>query len=296
MKLFWFWADKELLNIHVTNRWVTRIYALESTMQISKSCLLITVGLANISLQAQTLTRDNGAPVGDDHNSITAGDNGSVLLQDVHFIQKLQRSARERIPERVVHARGTVTHGEFVASDNFSDLTVSALVIDRGKVVSARFSTVIQSKGSPKILRDPRGFATTFYTEQGNWGLYGKVLSPEKLSKFDYNGLDATKVWLNVPDQKVGTMTLNRVPDNLFLDTEQSAFSPSHLIPGIEPSEGCLLQDCLFAYSDTPLYRFGANLSQLPINQPLIPLNNHNHNGVNINAAQTHDDVNYEPS
>ncbi len=76
-------------------------------MQMSKSFLLITVGLASTSLQAQTLTRDNGAPVGDNQNSITAGENGSVLLQDVHLIQKLQRFARERIPERVVHARGT---------------------------------------------------------------------------------------------------------------------------------------------------------------------------------------------
>ncbi|MCA2442032.1 MULTISPECIES: catalase, partial [Vibrio] len=90
-------------------------------MQMSKSFLLITVGLASTSLQAQTLTRDNGAPVGDNQNSITAGENGSVLLQDVHLIQKLQRFARERIPERVVHARGTGAHGEFVASGDFSD-------------------------------------------------------------------------------------------------------------------------------------------------------------------------------
>ncbi len=138
-------------------------------MQMSKSFLLITVGLASTSLQAQTLTRDNGAPVGDNQNSITAGENGSVLLQDVHLIQKLQRFARERIPERVVHARGTGAHGEFVASGDFSDLTVSAPFTNKGKVtpVFVRFSTVIHSKGSPETLRDPRGFATKFYTELG---------------------------------------------------------------------------------------------------------------------------------
>lgn len=136
-------------------------------MQMSKSFLLITVGLASVSLQAQTLTRDNGAPVGDNQNSITAGENGSVLLQDVHLIQKLQRFARERIPERVVHARGTGAHGEFIASGDFSDLTVAAPFKDKGKVtpVFVRFSTVIHSKGSPETLRDPRGFATKFYTE-----------------------------------------------------------------------------------------------------------------------------------
>ncbi|MCV5388938.1 catalase, partial [Escherichia coli] len=108
----------------------------------------MTVGLASTSLQAQTLTRDNGAPVGDNQNSITAGENGSVLLQDVHLIQKLQRFARERIPERVVHARGTGAHGEFVASGDFSDLTVSAPFTEKGKVtpVFVRFSTVIHSK------------------------------------------------------------------------------------------------------------------------------------------------------
>ena len=147
-------------------------------MQMSKSFLLITVGLASTSLQAQTLTRDNGAPVGDNQNSITAGENGSVLLQDVHLIQKLQRFARERIPERVVHARGTGAHGEFVASGDFSDLTVSAPFTNKGKVtpVFVRFSTVIHSKGSPETLRDPRGFATKFYTEQGNWDLVGNNL------------------------------------------------------------------------------------------------------------------------
>ena len=123
-----------------------------------------------------------------------------------------------------------------------------------------------------------------------------KVLSPEALRKLDYNGLDATKVWLNVPDQKVGTMTLNRLPENFFLDTEQSAFSPSNLIPGIEPSEDRLLQGRLFAYSDTQLYRLGANLFQLPVNRPLTPVSNHNQNGFSNNASLTNGDVNYEPS
>lgn len=122
-------------------------------MQMSKSFLLITVGLASTSLQAQTLTRDNGAPVGDNQNSITAGENGSVLLQDVHLIQKLQRFARERIPERVVHARGTGAHGEFVASGDFSDLTVSAPFTEKGKVTPV-FVRFFDRYSLKRIARD----------------------------------------------------------------------------------------------------------------------------------------------
>lgn len=127
------------------------------------------------------------------------------------------------------------------------------------------------------------------------WDLYVQVLTPEQLSKLDYNGLDATKVWLDVPEKKVGTMTLNKVPDNFFLETEQSAFAPSNLIPGIEPSEDRLLQGRLFAYADTQLYRLGANLFQLPINRPLVEVNSHNQEGAS-NSAQTASDINYQPS
>ncbi|PKG55250.1 catalase [Shewanella sp. GutDb-MelDb] len=395
-----------------------------------KSCLVLSMSLA-FSVQAETLTRDNGAPVGDNQNSITAGSNGSVLLQDVQLIQKLQRFARERIPERVVHARGTGVHGEFVASDDLSGLTQAALFSEKGKVtpVFVRFSTVIHSKGSPETLRDPRGFATRFYSEQGNWDLVGnnlpvffirdaikfpdmvhslkpspitniqdpnryfdffshegtatnmltwvytnlgtpssyrkmdgwgvhaykfinddnqvkyvkfhwksqqgveglrpaevtqmqgknfnhltddlyseigkgnfpkwdlkvKVLSPEDLSKFDYNPLDATKMWLDVPETTVGTMTLNRVPGNFFQETEQAAFAPSNLIPGIEPSEDKLLQGRIFSYADTQLYRLGANLSQLPINQTRVKVANHNQDGA-LNYGHTTSDINYQPS
>ncbi|ACA87662.1 catalase [Shewanella woodyi] len=395
-----------------------------------KSCLVLSMSLA-FSVQAETLTRDNGAPVGDNQNSITAGSNGSVLLQDVQLIQKLQRFARERIPERVVHARGTGVHGEFVASTDLSGLTQAAPFAEKGKVtpVFVRFSTVIHSKGSPETLRDPRGFATRFYSDQGNWDLVGnnlpvffirdaikfpdmvhslkpspvtnlqdpnrffdffshegtatnmltwvytnlgtpssyrkmdgfgvhaykfindenqvkyvkfhwksqqgveglrpnevtkiqgqnfnhltddlyseinkgnypkwdlkvKVLSPSDLNKFDYNPLDATKMWQDVPETTVGTMTLNRVPGNFFQETEQAAFAPSNLIPGIEPSEDKLLQGRIFSYADTQLYRLGANLSHLPINQAKVTVANHNQEGAG-NYGHTSSDVNYQPS
>ncbi|MBL4680250.1 MAG: catalase [Pseudomonadales bacterium] len=386
------------------------------------------MGTANADVKQ--LTRDNGAPVGDNQNSYTAGEHGSVLLQDVQLIQKLQRFARERIPERVVHARGTGVHGEFVASKDISDLT-KATVFTKGEVtpVFVRFSTVIHSKGSPETLRDPRGFATKFYTDEGNWDLVGnnlpvffirdaikfpdmvhslkpspvtnrqdpnrffdffshvpesthmltwlfsdfgipanlrqtdgwgvhaykfidaqgdvsyvkfhwktkqgiknltpkqaskiqakdfshatndmyeniaagnypkwdlliKVLKPSEFANLVYNPLDATKMWLDIKETKVGTMTLNRMPTNFFQDTEQSAFSPANLVPGIEPSEDRLLQGRVFSYSDTQMYRLGANHQQLPINRTHVAVNNWNQDGAGNQGKQT-SDVNYQPS
>ncbi len=399
-------------------------------MSFKASIVAVSLALA-FSAQASTITKDNGAYVGDNQNSITAGENGSVLLQDVHLIQKLQRFARERIPERVVHARGTGAHGVFVSSGDFSELTIADPFEGAGKEtpVFVRFSTVVHSKGSPESLRDPRGFATKFYTDEGNWDLvkkkkkkifirdaikfpdmvhslkpspvtnlqdpnrffdffshnpsathmlaqlysnlgtpasyremdgfgvhaykwindqgdvkyvkfhwqsqqginslrptelakvqgedfnhltsdlykeiedgnfpkwdlYVKVLSPNELVELDYNGLDATKIWLDVPETKVGTMTLNKVPNNFFQESEQSAFAPSNLISGIEPSEDRLLQGRVFSYADTQLYRLGANLSQLPINAAKSNISNYNQDGLG-NQGNTRSDINYEPS
>jgi catalase len=387
--------------------------------------------MASFSLSAQTLTKDNGAAVGDNQNSLTAGANGSVLLQDVHLIQKLQRFARERIPERVVHARGTGAHGEFVLTKAIPELTQASLFAEAGKKtpVFVRFSTVIHGNHSPETLRDPRGFATKFYTDQGNWDLVGnnlpvffirdaikfpdmvhslkpspvdnlqdpnrvfdfmsndpasthmltqvysdlgtpasyremdgfgvhaykfinaqgevryvkfnwrsqqgirsldqaqvskvqsmdfnhltrdlykeinagnypkwdlhiQILTPEQLDDFSFNPLDATKIWPGVPEMKVGTMTLNRMPANFFQETEQAAFAPANLVPGIEPSEDRLLQGRIFSYSDTQLYRLGANHQQLPINRPLVEVVSHNQDGA-MNYGNRTSNVNYEPS
>ncbi|CAA0090774.1 Catalase [BD1-7 clade bacterium] len=398
-----------------------------------KTISLISAGVlaTTMQLHAETLTRDNGAPVGDNQNSKTAGAGGGVLLDDVHLIQKLQRFARERIPERVVHARGTGAHGEFVSSGDFSNLTSASFLnhADKKTPVFVRFSTVVHGKGSPETLRDPRGFATKFYTDEGNWDLVGnnlpvffirdaikfpdmvhslkpspvtnvqdpnrffdffshepgatnmltwvysdrgtpasyrkmdgfgvhaykmvnpqgqvryvkfqwksqqgietltaknaaktqgmdfnnltndlyqainagdhpkwdlyvKVLKPEQLDDFSFNPLDATKIWPKVPEQKLGTMTLNRVPDNFFQASELSAFSPANLVTGIEPSEDRLLQGRMFAYSDTQLYRLGANHQQLPINRARATVANHNQDGA-MNMGDSTSDVNYEPS
>ena len=379
---------------------------------------------------ADTLTRDNGAAVGDNQNSQTAGANGPVMLQDVQLLQKLQRFDRERIPERVVHARGTGVHGEFVASSNISELS-KARVFASGThtPVFVRFSAVVHGNHSPETLRDPRGFATKFYTADGNWDLVGnnfptffirdaikfpdmvhafkpdprtnldddsrrfdffshvpeatrtltqlysdegtpasyrymdgngvhayklvnakgdvhyvkfhwksvqglknldpaqvvqtqgkdyahlthdlvgaidkgdfpkwdlyiQVLKPEDLAKFAFDPLDATKIWPDVPEQKIGQMVLNKNVDNFFQETEQVAMSPANVVPGIEPSEDRLLQGRVFAYADTQMYRLGANGMNLPINRPLVAVNNGNQDGA-LNSGHTTTGVNYEPS
>lgn len=380
--------------------------------------------------QAATLTQDNGAPVGNNQNSQTAGPNGPTLLQDIQLIQKLQRFDRERIPERVVHARGVGAHGVFVASEGLGDLS-RAKVFAKGEQtpVFVRFSTVIGSRGAPETDRDPRGFATKFYTSEGNWDmvgnnlpvffirdaikfpdmvhslkpdpytnvqdpnrifdffshipeathmltrvfsnygtpanyremdgssvhalklvdqkgrytyakftwksrqgvhnlrpselpiqqgktvshatedfyeainnknfpawdLYVQLIKPEDLDKFEFNPLDPTKVWTGVPERKIGTMTLNRLPDNFFEATEQVAMAPGNLVPGIEASEDRLLQGRLFSYLDTQMHRVGTNFQSLPINRPLVPVVNNNQDGA-ANASGRKGSVNYEPS
>lgn len=379
---------------------------------------------------ASTLTRDNGAAVGDNQNSQTAGPNGPVLLQDVQLVQKLQRFDRERIPERVVHPRGAGAYGVFEASADISALSRAKVFAKGSKTpVFVRFSTVIHGQHSPETLRDPRGFATKFYTTEGNWDLVGnnlpvffirdaikfpdmvhslkpapdtnlqdpnrffdffahqpeathmltrlytdygipkgyqymdgnsvhawklvnaqgryvyvkfhwasrqgqhnltmqqaaamqaqdfnhasreliraikhqqypqwdlfiQVMQPEDMAKLDFNPLDATKIWPGIAEQKIGTMTLNRLPANVFQETEQSAFAPSNLVPGIEPSEDRLLQGRMFAYADTQLHRVGTNGLQLPVNRPLAKVDNNNQDGA-MNSAQRQGPVNYEPS
>jgi catalase len=402
----------------------------KSAVRLFNGVIVATCVALSSSSYAAQLTRDNGSPVGDNQNSQTAGPVGPVLLQDSQLIEKLQRFDRERIPERVVHARGTGAFGEFVPSTDISNLTAAKVFTPGTKTpVFVRFSTVMGYRGSPEQARDPRGFAVKFYTTQGNWDLVGinlpiffirdaikfpdfvhankpgavtgvqdpnlafdffahtpeatsmltrlysnegmpdsyrrmdgfgvhafklvneqgkvtyvkfhwqsaqgmhgirpqdipgsigadwnlmtndlygalkrgdypkwdlylQVLDPSDLDKFDYNPLDDTKIWAGIPERKIGTMTLNRVPDNYFEATEESAFAPSRLVPGIEPSEDRMLQGRLFSYADTQMYRLGANFNQLPINRPHVSVTNNNQDGA-MNSGERKGEVNYEPS
>ncbi len=157
------------------------------------------------------LTTESGAPVADNQNSQTAGVDGPVLLQDQHLIEKLARFNRERIPERIVHARGSGAHGHFELTSDVSRWTRARFLSEVGKrtEVFVRFSTVAGSRGAPEAVRDPRGFAVKFYTEDGNYDLTGNntpiffIRDPLKFPDF-------------IHSQKPDPYTNRQEPDNVW--------------------------------------------------------------------------------
>ena len=384
-------------------------------------------------MKEKHLTTNQGVPVTNNQNSLTVGERGPVLLQDVNLIEKLAHFDRERIPERVVHARGAGAHGYFQLYKSMAKYTCAKFLQDSKKKtpVFVRFSTVVGSKGSADTLRDPRGFAVKFYTEEGNYDLVGNnlpvffirdamkfpdmvhafkpspdtnigadsrfwdfiSLTPEsthmimwllsdrgtvksyrKMEGFGVNTykwvnaegkavyvkyhwkpkagietidrheaarlagedpdvatrdlydtiasgqkvewelnvqvmkiadelkqtfdpLDPTKVWPEdkFPLMPVGKMVLERNPENFFAETEQAAFCPATLVPGIEFSADKLLQGRTFSYNDTQRHRLGPNYLQLPINRPIVPVDNNQRDG-SMQAGSFSGPVNYEPN
>ncbi len=157
------------------------------------------------------LTTESGAPVADNQNSQTAGPDGPVLLQDQHLIEKLAQFNRERIPERIVHARGSGAHGHVEVTADVSRWTRARFLSEVGKTteVFVRFSTVAGSRGAPEAVRDPRGFAVKFYTEDGNYDLTGNdtpiffIRDPLKFPDF-------------IHSQKPDPYTNRQEPDNVW--------------------------------------------------------------------------------
>src|SRR6478752_1134724 len=125
--------------------------------------------------KAAVLTTAQGGPVADDQNSLKVGQRGPTLLEDFHFREKIFHFDHERIPERVVHARGFGVHGYFEKYESLSDITRADLFQTAGQRTEAfvRFSTVAGNKGSADLARDVRGFAVKLYTGEGNWDLVG---------------------------------------------------------------------------------------------------------------------------
>src|SRR6201995_1240232 len=121
------------------------------------------------------LTTTAGAPVADNQNSLTAGSRGPVLIQDYQLIEKLAHQNRERIPERVVHAKGSAAYGTLTITQDITRYTRAKVFAGIGKKTEAllRFSTVAGERGAADAERDVRGFALKFYTEEGNWDLVG---------------------------------------------------------------------------------------------------------------------------
>ncbi len=366
----------------------------------------------------QALRTNQGVKIADNQNTLKVGSRGPSLLEDFIMREKITHFDHERIPERIVHARGTAAHGYFQTYEDQSALSKAGFLRDPGQKtpVFVRFSTVQGPRGSGDTVRDVRGFAVKFYTNEGNFDLVGnnmpiffiqdaikfpdfvhavkpephneiptggsahdtfwdfvslvpesahmvlwtmsdraipkslrtmqgfgihtfrmintegkssfvkfhwkpkfgvcslvwdeaqklagkdtdfhrrdlwesiemgdypewelgvQIVSEEDEHKFDFDLLDPTKIIPEelVPVTPLGKMVLNRNPDNYFAETEQVAFCPGHVVPGIDFSNDPLLQGRLFSYTDTQISRLGGpNFHEIPINRPVSP----NHNG-----------------
>ena len=368
------------------------------------------------------LTTDQGVRINDDNNSLKAGERGPSLLEDFILREKITHFDHERIPERIVHARGSGAHGFFEVTNPIPELTKAGFLQEAGlkTPVFARFSTVAGSRGSTDLARDARGFAVKFYTQEGVYDLVSNnipvffiqdaakfpdlvhALKPEphnempqaasahdtfwdfislmpesmhmimwtmsdraiprsyrmmegfgvhtfrlineagestfvkfhwkpklgthavvwdgaqKISgknpdfhredlweaiemgnfpewelgiqiipeadehKYEFDLLDPTKIVPEelVPVTIIGRTVLNKNPDNFFAETEQIAFHPGHIVPGIDFSNDPLLQGRLFSYTDTQLSRLGTpNFHEIPINRSVAPVHNNQRDG-----------------
>ncbi|KAJ3172963.1 hypothetical protein HDU88_004422 [Geranomyces variabilis] len=378
--------------------------------------------IAHIDNAGAVHTTSFGTQLSTTDDSLKAGVRGPTLFEDFAQRDRMAHFDRERIPERVVHARGTAAHGYFEAYEDLSSLTRAAPFAHKGKQTPlfTRFSTVAGFRGSADTVRDVRGFSVKMYTEEGNWDLVGnnipvffiqdailfpdiihavkpepeneipqaqsahpsfwdfvsntpesthmlmwimsdrtlpasfrmmngfgvhtfrlinaegvsklvkfhwrpkqgthsliwdealktngrdpdahrrdlyinimngnypewelglQVFTEEEAAKWPFDVLDSTKL---IPEEMcpvryVGKMVLNRNPDEFFPETEQAAFHPGVVIPGIGFTNDPLLQGRLFSYSDTQFYRLGTNYQQLPINQPVCPVRHHQRGGL----------------
>ncbi|KMY55774.1 catalase [Bacillus sp. FJAT-27231] len=382
--------------------------------------------------KGKKMTTNQGLRVSDDEHSLKAGNRGPTLMEDFQFREKMTHFDHERIPERVVHARGFGAHGYFQVYEPMAEYTKAKFLQDPSvkTPVFVRFSTVAGSRGSADSVRDVRGFATKFYTEEGNYDLVGnnipvffiqdamkfpdlvhsfkpephnempqastahdtfwdfvanntesahmimwamsdraiprsyrmmegfgvhtfrfvneqgkarfvkfhwkpvlgvhsfvwdeaqklagrdpdfhrrdlweaiemgdypefelgvQMIEEEEEFNFDFDILDPTKLWPEeiVPVKIIGKMTLDRNQDNVFAETEQAAFHPGHVVPGIDFSNDPLLQGRLFSYTDTQLIRLGGpNFHQIPINRSVAPVHNNQRDGyhqMNIDKGQ----------
>lgn len=385
------------------------------------------------------LTTNHGTPISDNQNSLKGGTRGPTLLEDFILREKIQHFDHERIPERIVHARGSAAHGVFELTESLEKYTTAKVLTEVGAQteVFARFSTVAGGAGSIDTPRDVRGFAVKFYTKEGNWDLVGnnvpvffiqdaikfpdlvhsvkmeadrgypqaasahdtfwdfislmpesthtlmwamsdraiprslrmmegfgvntfrlvnakgeahfvkfhwrpvlgtqatcwdeavkiagadpdfhrrdlfdaidqgdfpawdfavQILTQDEADALPFDILDATKL---IPEEihplkVIGRMTLNRNPDNFFAETEQAAFLPTNIVPGIDFSDDPLLQGRLFSYQDTQLSRLGTvNFHQIPINRAKgCPFQNFQRDGQMQTIVPT-GRANYEPN
>jgi catalase len=396
---------------------------MKKTVIKNENAKLEQLSLYKIDNKDKTITTLQGVKVNNIDDSLKAGSRGPTLLQDFTMREKITHFDHERIPERVVHARGVGAHGYFQVYECMSELTYAEFLQDPNKKtpVFVRFSTVVGSRGSADTVRDVRGFATKFYTGDGNYDIVGnnipvffiqdamkfpdlihaakpepdteipqaatahdtfwdfvasmpetahmimwlmsdraiprsfrmmegfgvntfrlvntkgvsrfvkfhwkpmlgvhslvwdeaqklagknsdfhrrdlydaiacgkfpeyelgiQVIEEKDEFKFPFDVLDPTKIWPEelIPVRRIGKMTLNSAPSNFFAETEQVAFCPANIVPGIDFSNDPLLQGRLFSYLDTQLLRLGGpNFQYIPINRPLASIHNNFRDGL----------------
>ncbi len=384
------------------------------------------------------LSTNQGLLINDNQNSLKAGERGATLLEDFILREKITHFDHEKIPERIVHARGSAAHGVFELYKPLAEFTKAKFLNDLTKPtpVFVRFSTVAGSRGSTDLARDVRGFSVKFYTDEGNydlvannipvffiqdaikfpdlvhavkpepdneipqaasahdtfwdfislmtesahmimwvmsdraiprslrmmegfgvhtfrlineagvshfvkfhwkpllgihsvawdeaqiisgkdpdfhrrdlweaiesgafpeWELGVQIIPDKEEFNFEFDLLDPTKLIPEeiIPVQRVGKMTLNRNPDNFFAETEQVAFHPGHLVPGIDFTNDPLLQGRLFSYTDTQLSRLGSpNFHEIPINRPIVPVMNNQRDG-HMRQTINSDKTSYQPN
>jgi catalase len=205
--------------------------------------------------------------------------------------------SNEGIPANYRHMRGSSVHAFKWLNAYGNTVYVKYRWVPKQGILnlSAEEASEIQAKDFNHASRDL--YDSIARGDFPEWDLFVQLLDPADIDNFDFDPLDPTKDWFEdvIPYQKVGTMTLNRNPDNVFAETESVGFNPGVVVPGIEPSEDKLLQGRLFSYSDTQRYRIGTNYLELPINCPYAQVNNNQRDGA-MQFKQQKQHINYEPN
>jgi len=258
-------------------------------------------------MKKRLLTTNQGVPVSDNQNTLTVGERGPVLLQDVQFVEKMAHFDRERIPERVVHAKGAGAHGYFQVYKSMKPYTKAKFLQDPKKKtpVFVRFSTVTGGRGSADTVRDPRGFAVKFYTEDGNYDLVGNNL-PVFFIRDAIKFPDMVHAFKGAPDTNIPSASSahNRFWDFISLTPESThmitwLFSDRGTPKSYRMQEGFGVNTYVWVNAEGKAvyvkYHWKPKLGQLPVNRPIVPVDNNQRDGA-MQIGQFSGPVNYEPN
>ncbi len=244
------------------------------------------------------LTTQQGIPVADDPNSLRAGAPGPTLLEDFHLREKLFHFDHERIPERVVHARGFGAHTFRLVDAEGKSTFVKFHWKPKGGLQSVVWNEAVKINGADADYHRRDLWNAIEAGDYPEWELGLQTFDQAFADQFDFDVLDATKLIPEelVPVKPVGRMVLDRRVDNFFAETEQVAFCTQNVVPGIDFSDDPLLHGRNFSYLDTQLKRLGGpNFTHIPINAPRCPFAHFQQDG-HMAMHNPKGRVNYEPN